>query len=65
MSPEEFCLRSKAYFTNLLEHVLLWLSSHRSYGVMPSREEYLEWEGKLTLACMIIKDFLNEEERHR
>lgn len=57
--------RSKAYFNNLLENVLLWLASHRSYGVKPEFEEYLQWESKLTLACMLIRELLENEKRER
>jgi len=52
-------LKSKAYFNQLLDAVLSWLASHRSYGVSVTKDEYLEWESKLVLASMIIRDFLN------
>jgi len=52
-------LKSKAYFNQLLDAVLSWLASHKSYGVTVTKDEYLEWESKLVLASMIIGDFLN------
>jgi hypothetical protein len=55
----EKVLKSKAYFNQLLDDILRWLASHRSYGVTVTRDEYLEWESKLILASMIIRDLLN------
>jgi len=55
----EKVLKSKAYFNQLLDAVLFWLSSHRSYGVAVTKDEYLEWESRLLLASMTIRDLLN------
>lgn len=46
----EEVLKSKAYFNQLLDDVLRWLVSHRSYGIAVTKDEYLEWESKLVLA---------------
>jgi hypothetical protein len=55
----EKVLKSKAYFNQLLDDMLRWLASHRSYGVTATKNEYLEWESKLVLASIMIRDFLN------
>ena len=56
----EKVLKSKAYFNQLLDDMLRWLASHRSYGVTVTRDEYLEWESKLILGSMLVRDLLNE-----
>ncbi len=57
--------KSRSYFNNLLNDVLFWLTSHRSYGINPTKEEYMLWNGKLTLARRIIQDYLQEDEEER
>ncbi|MCS7242544.1 hypothetical protein [Candidatus Caldatribacterium sp.] len=51
--------KDKTYFANLVEEILRWLSEHRHQGITPSKDEYVEWEGKLLLASMIIRDCLD------
>jgi len=58
----EVLRRSKQYFNNLLDDVLRWLASHKSYGIQVSEEEYKEWYAKLTLASFILRDFLEEKQ---
>ena len=62
---EENLPKSRTHFNNLLNDVLLWLTSHRSYGIKPSKEEYMFWNGKLTLARRIVQDYLQEDEKER
>jgi len=58
----EVLRKSKQYFNNLLDDVLRWLASHKSYGVQASEEEYKEWYAKLTLASLMLRNFLEEKQ---
>lgn len=56
VTPRELELRSKAYFENLLNSLILWIASHQSYGVTPEEEEYRVWEEKLVMAAIMLRD---------
>jgi hypothetical protein len=61
ITPGEVIAKSKTYVENLIENLLLWIASHRSYGVQPTREEYRSWYEKLTIASLMLQEHLKED----